>query len=213
MNFVSSKIVGQESYKHLGPFLGDMLIDYADVAARAMELESSIAATQLAEEIYLIFLGRLSEDRFEAMIQRARAYSQTYRFDLARDCFERIVEEVESWTDAQVFSLSFLIEDILDPCIEFFQSQQDFDRQLDIYQLKLRKTVTQHSRPELSHLIPDVLPQMIFDIIEHQMEIWDQDDAEEKYDAARTFDDVEKNFGRRVREKLERLLLLNEVEL
>ena len=214
INFISAKILGKESFQSLAPLLAIYMQHYSIVALDAAEKKSAYEASKLSEKLLCESGQSRSSHRFDAIFYEADALEEMHKYEDALACYVRALNLIKDWSDSTLRSLPFLVEDVLDPCIKHFCKRQEFDLQFEALTLKVQISDIQFSKPDLEHLKPDVLAPILLDIIKDQIDIWEQDDSTEKiYDAASTFDNSVKKYGKRVQEKLERLLALNEVEL
>ncbi|MEQ8342221.1 MAG: hypothetical protein RLP08_03455 [Marinovum algicola] len=214
INFISAKILGAESFKSLAPLLAVYLQNYSIVALDAADKNSAYDASKLSEALLCDSGQSGSSHRFDAIFHTADALEEMRKYEDAVACYVRALNLIKDWSSSTHRSLTFSIEDVLDPCIQHFRKRQEFDLQLEALKLKVGISDIQLSKPDLEQLKPDVLAPMLLDIIKHQIDIWEQDDSTEKnHNAAFTFDSSATKYGKRVREKLERLLALNEVEI
>ena len=214
LNLLSSRVLGAQSYRYVGPLIGNCLLCYGDVSLTAGDKESALGAAQLAEQVFVEVLGRKSEEFFDAIFLAALVYKEMHDQKNAHNQYMKALEEIERWGDTVLHSIPFLIRDIISPCIQALEDRQDYERQLDAYDIKLRATDIQLSRDELQHLKPECLSEILFEKLEHQFKIWEQDaSTETRYSAWYTLDSSEGLYGKRVKEKLERLIAFNELEL
>lgn len=214
LNYLSSRVSGSQSYRYVGPLIGNYLLCYSDVSLTAGDRESALGAAKLAEQVFAEVLGRKSEEYFDAIFFTALVHTEMHEHKDAHAQYMRALKRIEDWDDTVFLALPYLIQDVIDPCIQSLEGQQDFEKQLDAYNLKLRATDIQLSRDELKHLRPENLSAILYEKIEHQFEIWEQDESTEtRYSAWHTLDSSESLYGRRVKEKLERLVAINELEL
>lgn len=214
LNFLSLRVLGSESYRYIGPLIGNCLLGYGNVSLTAGDKESALGAGKLAEQVFAEVLGRKSEEYFDAMFFTALVHTEMHEHKDAHAQYTRALKEIEDWDDTVLLALPYLIQDVIDPCIQSLEGQRDFEKQLDAYDLKLRATDIQLSRDELKHLRPENLSVILYEKIEHQFELWEQDESTEtRYSALHTLDSSESLFGMHVKEKLERLVAINELEL
>ena len=187
---------------------------YGDVAIISEDRESAKEAAILAEELFRDAYGAHSKDKFNAIYLAATADKGGYEYKAASLHYERALRDIESWDDTVFLSLPYLIEEILDPISQFFSERQDYEKELETYRLKLRATNVQLSRKELEHLKPDILSSILLGMVKLQSEVWQQEeDTDDVYSALHTCDVLALSFGGRVKEKLLRLVALDEVEI
>ncbi|PVA09502.1 hypothetical protein DC366_14055 [Pelagivirga sediminicola] len=214
INFISAKILGAESFQSLAPLLAIYLQNYSIVALDAEDKNSAYDASKLSETLLCDSGQSRSSHRFDAIFHTADALEEMHKYEDALTCYVRALDVIKDWSSSTLRSLPFLFEDVLDSCIQHFCKRQEFDLQFEALALKVEISDIQLSKPDLEHLKPDVLAPILLDIIKHQIDIWEQDDSTEKiHDAAFTFDSSATKYGKRVQEKLERLIALNEVEI